>query len=438
MNKKDTSRIDDSMSGLQKSPGLVLSLLAACISVLLAFSQQNTESSRRQEISGTFTAEWPAHFGVVEAWSDYQESQNIGFEIVRRFIRWGRIEPQRGTFDWSWLDYDVSMIHKYGFDILLILIPFADWDQDLCRPGANLNGPPCDIEAYKAFVRAIVERYDGDGFSDMPGLARGIHFWEIFNEPALPAGIEGYDVPVEAYLELLKATYPIIKERCPSCEALQGGEAGVTAETVNYIEKYLSLGAANYFDIANVHFIHATFFDETLFAEPFTGLLARHQIKKPVWITEVQVQGGPGAADPFFTEEQAASEMVKAYVRAFAIGIERIFYTVVKENPLFPAIMNKAALIDGAGRRRPAYYAMKTMISQLKAFESVKVLTPGAYKFNTPGRPTYVLWGSGAAPSEIAGVVKIVGIDGIPVIRSASSIALSRDPIFVTMMSRRR
>jgi len=425
------------MNCLPKRPGLIFRLLVAGVLVFFAYGWQSLELNRRQQKSEGFTADRPSHFGVVEAWVDYQESQNLGFEIVRRFIPWGRIEPQRGKFDWNWLDYDVSMIHKYGFDVLLILLPFADWDQALCRPGAKLKGPPCDMEAYRAFARALVERYDGDGFSDMPGLARGIHFWEIFNEPALPAGVEGYDVPVEAYLELLEATYPIIKESCPSCEALQGGEAGVTSETVGYIEKYLSLGAADYFDIANVHFIHATFFDETLFAEQFTGLLARYQIKKPVWITEVQIQGGPGAAEPYFTEEQAASEMVKAYVRAFGVGIERIFYTVIKESPLFPAIMNRAALIDSAGRKRALYYSMKTMISQLKAFESVKVLSPGTYKFNTPGKPVYVLWGSGGVPSEITGVVKVVGIDGIPAIRGALSIALSRDPIFVTMISRR-
>ncbi|TFG76527.1 MAG: hypothetical protein E4H23_09515 [Chrysiogenales bacterium] len=373
----------------------------------------------------------PSHFGVVEAWVDYQEAQNLGFEIVRRFILWGRVQPKRDQTTWDWLDYDVNKIHEYGFDVLLTLLPFAQWDQNSCRQGATLFGPPCDIKAYRAFVEAIVERYDGDGTEDMPDLKQGVHFWEIFNEPALPGGTEGYEVTADEYLDLLENTYPIIKERCPGCEALQGGEAGVVPQTVSYIERYLGLGASRFFDIANVHFIHADFFDENLFADKFMALLAKYGVAKPVWITEVQIQFGPGAAPPGFSESEAAAEMVKAYVRAFGLGVERIFYTVVKANPIFPAMVNRSALIDVAGRRRAPYYAMKTMIAQLKGFSRVEKIAPCQYRFHLPDKPVYVLWGSGSLPPEITGMVSVFSVSGDNSSMEASSISLTESPIFV-------
>jgi hypothetical protein len=47
-------------------------------------------------------------------------------------------------------------------------------------PGSYL---PVDTPAYQAFVRATIERYDGDGLSDMPGLVTPIRYWQVDNEP---------------------------------------------------------------------------------------------------------------------------------------------------------------------------------------------------------------------------------------------------------------
>ena len=36
---------------------------------------------------------------------------------------------------------------------------------------------------YQDFVKQLVERYDGDGIDDMPGLKNPIKYWQIDNEP---------------------------------------------------------------------------------------------------------------------------------------------------------------------------------------------------------------------------------------------------------------
>jgi len=82
---------------------------------------------------------------------------------------------------------------------LATIWPFADWDQ------ANWGGvsdtplifedrlgrgrrKPYDMDAYRRFVLALVERYDGDGKDDMPGLKYPIKYWEASNEPSHQSG----------------------------------------------------------------------------------------------------------------------------------------------------------------------------------------------------------------------------------------------------------
>ena len=53
----------------------------------------------------------------------------------------------------------------------------------LLRDG-NSTGPPDALADYGAFVRAVVERYDGDGVDDAPGSPQ-VRFFQLWNEPNL-------------------------------------------------------------------------------------------------------------------------------------------------------------------------------------------------------------------------------------------------------------
>ena len=39
------------------------------------------------------------------------------------------------------------------------------------------------MDNYKIFLIKLVDRYDGDGKNDMPGLTKPIKHWQIMNEP---------------------------------------------------------------------------------------------------------------------------------------------------------------------------------------------------------------------------------------------------------------
>ena len=93
----------------------------------------------------------------------------------------------------------------YGIPLVGTVLPYADWSQT-CNPtdagctiftggdyfflNNNKTGPICsaDTAYFYQFVYNLVERYDGDGVNDMPGLTLPITVWEFGNEPETPCG----------------------------------------------------------------------------------------------------------------------------------------------------------------------------------------------------------------------------------------------------------
>ncbi|QWR76084.1 hypothetical protein [Candidatus Magnetomonas plexicatena] len=111
------------------------------------------------------------------------------------------IERKKGVYDFTIPDAYVSEAQKRGISIVATIWPFVDWDQEYWEGMQNWEAStgwladlptsrynPHDIEAYSAFVKALVERYNGDGLNDMPGLLYPIMYWEILNEPESYSG----------------------------------------------------------------------------------------------------------------------------------------------------------------------------------------------------------------------------------------------------------
>lgn len=118
---------------------------------------------------------------------------------------WGAIEPEapEGTthsYDWSCADALVRDWQQAGVvHLQSYLSPEADWAVDPDRHPAPRTE---HLDDYRAFVTAIVERYDGDGTDDMPGLVAPVRHWVIGGEWT---GFWRSD-DADAYLEVLAAT----------------------------------------------------------------------------------------------------------------------------------------------------------------------------------------------------------------------------------------
>jgi len=136
---------------------------------------------------------------------DFPKAREAGGAYDRPFFelfQWGMIEREPGVFNFFEVDRYIleAQAQARELHILANIQPFAHWDQMECHqdlppaggpsdPGFHsTKGKPCDMEQYKCFVTKLVERYDGDGIDDMPGLTIPIKHWEVLNEPEFNEG----------------------------------------------------------------------------------------------------------------------------------------------------------------------------------------------------------------------------------------------------------
>jgi hypothetical protein len=197
---------------------------------------------------------------------------------------------------------------------------------------------PDDMTRYVAWVSSVVERYDGDGTEDMPGLKTPIIYWEIDNEPDLhnhrpPRGRKQntdpsqFETPSE-YATVLKESSKAIRSANPSAKVIFGGLASVTNDHgKTYLKKVLEQPQTmDSFDIISVH---------SYINKPVTKSIemSYHVIRelvplKPIWLTET---GAPSdGSKPWATETKQAEVLFEIYTKGLQIGFDRIYWHTLR------------------------------------------------------------------------------------------------------------
>ena len=97
---------------------------------------------------------------------------------------WNHIEKEKGKFTWEEVDKYVVYAQEHNQTILATIWPHANWEQKSCKRkkarspfGKKFTkylSKPCSMENYKNFLIRLIDRYDGDGNNDMPGLTKPI------------------------------------------------------------------------------------------------------------------------------------------------------------------------------------------------------------------------------------------------------------------------
>ena len=229
---------------------------------------------------------------------------------------WNKIEKEKGNFSWSETDKYINYAQLHNQNIIATIWPHANWEQKSCKRkksrspfGKNFTkylSKPCSMDDYKNFVTKLVDRYDGDGVNDMPGLVKPIKYWEIMNEPEFKMFFKGSE---EDFVEIFNFSSQTIKEKQKDAFIIMAGAAGMFPENKKYWKSALPKIKDN-FDIANIHHISGPEgqCDREFWVDEFSSLLKSINIDKPIWVTEAMTCGPP----------------VKAYVNAFLNGAELI------------------------------------------------------------------------------------------------------------------
>ncbi|MFH1788532.1 MAG: hypothetical protein ABH834_04050 [Candidatus Altiarchaeota archaeon] len=380
-----------------------------------------------------------SRFGFMHPQEAYMMARSVGVSWERPhegpFI-WNEIQPAKGSYNWKKPDSYVKYSQSYGFNILATIWPFATWDQKTCHSERECRGygfdgkgelptlrcKPCDMGAYYSFVRALVERYDGDGVNDMPGLKYPIKYWEAGNEPEMQGNeLSFFKGNSNDYLDVLKETYTAVKEADAEAKVLHAGLAGMGDDTRRFWGPVFSSGSG-FFDIANVHSVGGD--DDGLFVEDMRSFMSEHGVNKPLWVTEAQYNGRDGSE----SSEEFASLLARSMVYAFGNGAEKIFYTgLTSPSPGH----DNAALLTLSGSKTPVYYSYHVLVDKLDYFEGVERISGSQYRFTVGRGDVWVLWGSGSVPGDLSGIVKVTDVEGGVEVIDAGEITLSDSPVFV-------
>lgn len=352
-------------------------------------------------------------------------------------LPWGMIEPAAGQYNFSLIDALVQNYQSYNIEFVPVAMPFATWDL-ATRSAApakcqhfftedykyltfgNKMDRYVNLEAFATMLQTTVERYDGDGVNDMPGLARGVKYWQLQNEPeGSDCGQFNRDVP--SWVAFMKRGYEAVKAACPSCQVLNGGGA-MFDRTVpvagDFWWDYASQGGNAYIDVIAIHFNEGKdpvgVQDVALFETKIASAKDALGADKPIWVTEFGVIIGAPVGGPFasFTEAEAASWYTRFYVAGLNSGVKRFF----SDSQSFFMTTAGSEVI-----RRLPYYTNKMLEAKLGAFTASSKLGAGQYRFTTAsGAPVYALWSG--LPSELSGTVTSYDIYGVETIGNASAL----------------
>ncbi len=414
-------------------------------------------------------------------------------------VAWGMIEsePPRNNihiYNWDKLDLIIKEYQNAGFNIQIVLKAACPWGAKGFAKGTEKwrqSYPPKENywDDYAAFVSAVVERYDGDGYKDMPGLRYPIRYYEIESEAQHSIFWTG---SVEEYGRLLKTAYEVAKKADPHTKIILSGmnfgnffDDNPSQEEITQKIKHLSIKYKKELSFIRKTLAMGEFYDvvEFHYNRDYTGAIgtvkwlkeemAKHGYRKEIWAgdaasvpwiankTILEILSNPyhlqyQKVKTWFRAEQAKLS-VKKFIVAAAHGVKKVILESIRD---FPKGAYKgsekecwflAGFFEDDVSPRPVFYAFKQLSRKLDGFTEIEPLEEGdiyLYKIYFKDRePIYVAWSKSAlkkinismeAKTHQAVVEKIITsytslpeIKNVEMINGSLSITVDDTPVFV-------
>ncbi len=136
----------------------------------------------------------------------------------------------------------IKRFQDANFEMLFYLTPNTAWSQTgnmscIDGPGDDECAPDtAHLQQWIDYVKAVVERYDGDGINDLPGLVKPVRFYVMPQEVSFSGGGGGdaddangvsfWDDNMQHLIELHRLTYQAIHDADPSGNPKLVGSGG--------------------------------------------------------------------------------------------------------------------------------------------------------------------------------------------------------------------
>lgn len=171
---------------------------------------------------------------------------STGATWIRLDLNWPAIEPERATWDWAATDRMVAAAQAQGLRVVALPAYTPSW----ARPeGTSDKYPPTDVSDFGRFVGEATRRY----------APRGVHTWEIWNEP----NASWFWAPrpdAAAYTALLVAAAEAVRAADDEATVITGGLApgedsgdGSLIDPATFLRQVYAAGGGGAFDAVAVH-----------------------------------------------------------------------------------------------------------------------------------------------------------------------------------------
>ncbi len=237
-------------------------------------------------------------------------------------VTWKEIELAPGEYTWDRLDAIVDAAEQNDSDVLLVLGQTPAFhavdpeSESFYGPGAS--SPP-EMKAWKAYVRAVAERYAG-----RPVV---LQVWNEANVVGFWSGSQ------QEMADLTKAAYDAIADVSPRptlvspalVTRLSGQRAWVDAF---YGTSVSGKPVADYVDAVSLQLYpdaEGTPESSMELLDAMKATLRKHGVDKPIWNTEINY-GLTGGEVPPAPQDEQVMNVVATYLLNAANGVERVYW----------------------------------------------------------------------------------------------------------------
>ena len=251
----------------------------------------------------------------------YSHLAKLGAKWARTHTGWCRTERTRGEYDFSWLDRVVDSLLRIGIQPWFC-VGFGNRLYSPAAPdefavGWVPTGTPEGKAAWLKYVGQVAEHFRG----------RVKHF-EIWNEPNAQSFWKPDPPAPESYVELVKLTAPVIRQRIPDAVIVGGAVMGMNTR---FFEGCMEHGLGQYIDKASFHtyrFLPEKNYEADI--QRWRSIVAKHRAGIELWHGEVgaasQPGGAGGRANYPWTEVRQAKWTLRRFLYDLRMKTELISY----------------------------------------------------------------------------------------------------------------
>jgi hypothetical protein len=241
------------------------------------------------------------------------------------------------------------------------------------------NSPPAGVQAYPAFLRALIDRYGPSGsfWDEHPDTPKQpLRDWQLWNEPDHLHYWS--DQPyARDYVRLARATRRAIKDADPGARVVMAGFADRLWDSIAAVYRADAKGV---FDVVAIHpytFEPRNVLRAVKFAR--RALRRAGDGERPLWLTEVTWSSGRGRGHPPSPFETTPSDQAARLARLYplliqnrrALRIQRIYWETwlsTDRDHSNPFNFSGLRMLrpDGTVREKPAFAAFRRVALRLK------------------------------------------------------------------------